>query len=239
VQVVGRVVHECLAVHGARLVDLDLYHTGLAGAFGRHRFALRERRDRNCVEVLVMVENALLVAQRLQELVEEAVASAIPGLMFALAVKRDGGTWSEHDDWDPGAGAELVILDGPAGLAATLEAPSSKDVPVGRGRRLPPLEAMQRFAGWLPPRGALSWYDAFVSYRWGGLDTELADALFAGLSYAVVGTRPVRAFLDRRRLESGRNFTTDFSTALAKSKVAAPQRPLFAPPPTCRAVPGP
>ena len=74
----------------------------------------------------------------------------------------------------------------------------------------------------LPPRGALAWYDAFISYRWGGLDTELADALFASLSYAVVGTRPVRVFLDRRRLESGRNFTTDFATALAKSKVAVP-----------------
>lgn len=211
-----------MAVHGARLVDLDLYDTGLAGAFGRHCFALRERRDRNCIELLIKVENALLVAQRLQELVEEAVASAIPGLMFALAVKSDGGTWSEQDDWAHGAGAELVILDGAEGVTANLEAPSPKDVPIGRGRQLPPLEAAQRFAGWLPPRGALAWYDAFISYRWGGLDTELADALFASLSYAVVGTRPVRVFLDRRRLESGRNFTTDFATALAKSKVAVP-----------------
>jgi hypothetical protein len=113
-----------------------------------------------------------------------------------------------------------VILDGARGLVAAVEgAVGGKDVATGSGRRLAASEAAVVFAAWLSPRGLLAGYDVFVSYRWGGLDMELADVLFAGLSCNLVRDRLVAVFLDRRRLQGGRNFCVDFATALVSSKV--------------------
>jgi len=67
----------------------------------------------------------------------------------------------------------------------------------------------------------------FESYRHGGLDTELTGALFEGLSMksAPAGDGKdgeLHVFLDRHRLETGRNFRDDFARALVTSGVAVP-----------------
>ena len=65
------------------------------------------------------------------------------------------------------------------------------------------------------PKGLLKFYHVFVSYRWGVFDTELAKAIFSILCVTIIsGGRQVQVFLDRNRLEDGRDFSADITRAL-------------------------
>jgi hypothetical protein len=75
----------------------------------------------------------------------------------------------------------------------------------------------------MPNSGIKSRYDVFISYRW-GRDSDFAQALFDSFSNHVVGedSRAVQVFLDKVRLQGGRQFQFDFASALASSLVVAP-----------------
>jgi hypothetical protein len=65
-------------------------------------------------------------------------------------------------------------------------------------------------------------YDVFLSYRWtGSFDEDLTLGLFNNLSEDVFGSsgREINVFLDKRRLQDGRNFQDDFADALLKTAV--------------------
>jgi hypothetical protein len=190
-------------------------------------FSLRERTDRGAMELLVFVDSPRPVAEALLRLVDDAVKTTMPSLRFALAVPAlTGGRWSAAGGPPPDlaeGGGVLAILDGDRGLAALVEA-GAANVPVGPGRVVSAAEARRTFGGWLPAGGplAVGGYDAFLSYRQGDFDSELTAAVFAQLSDQAVGGRGVRVFLDRRRLEGGRDFRGDFARALASATVAVP-----------------
>ena len=78
---------------------------------------------------------------------------------------------------------------------------------------------MQR---WIPPAGLRDCYDVFLSYRWtGSFDEDLTLGLFNNLSEDVFGSsgREINVFLDKRRLQDGRNFQDDFADALLNTAV--------------------
>jgi hypothetical protein len=80
-------------------------------------------------------------------------------------------------------------------------------------------QLLERFKQWLQPSGLRSWYDVFLSYRWGD-DDEVAETLFVKLSREVVQEsvpRGVEVFRDRERLVHGRSFQQDFFVALINS----------------------
>jgi hypothetical protein len=115
---------------------------------------------------------------------------------------------------------ELLLLDGPRGLVEALE--QGKGVTTGAGFRTCKVMRMLLEA-WLPPSGLRPWYHLFESYRQGGLDSELTEALFHALSRQVgPAEEPVQVFLDKRRLQNGQNFRDDFSKALIDSHIALP-----------------
>jgi hypothetical protein len=51
------------------------------------------------------------------------------------------------------------------------------------------------------------------------MDTELVDSMFQAFCHELVEQRQVHVFVDRNRLEDGRNFKTDFSQAVMHSTV--------------------
>ncbi len=59
----------------------------------------------------------------------------------------------------------------------------------------------------------------FLSYRWNdGIEDDLTLGLFNMLSSEILGSgRAIDVFLDKRRLEDGRNFREDFADALLKT----------------------
>jgi hypothetical protein len=62
----------------------------------------------------------------------------------------------------------------------------------------------------------------FLSYRWtGSFDEDLTLSLFNNLSEDVFGSSSseINVFLDKRRLQDGRNFQDDFADALLKTSV--------------------
>jgi hypothetical protein len=62
----------------------------------------------------------------------------------------------------------------------------------------------------------------FLSYKWtGSFDEDLTLGLFNNLSEEVFGPsgREINVFLDKRRLQDGRNFQDDFADALLNTAV--------------------
>jgi len=165
--------------------------------------------------LILMVDTPLLVVERLQELMQEAVAKLMPNLRFAICIDQEGGTCLDGKVSTRPTGS-LVILDGDGGLEQRLKPGDSapEDIKVAPRQRLSAHEARKKFGQWLIPLGLIASYHVFLSYRWGDFDTDLVKALFSTLSVALVGQgRQVHVFLDRNRLEDGRMFSSDFARA--------------------------
>ena len=219
--VVGKVVEECQRVHNMSMSDMDLSVSSISTAFGRHAFTLSELPHLNMMELVISVETPLLIVERLQALIQSAVSKMLQSLHFAICVHEGGGVCQDGRVAAPEG--HLVVLNGPGGLEERLAAAPPQDIAVAPRMRISPVEARTRFAPWLVPTGLLKFYHVFVSYRWGVFDTELAKAIFSILCVTIIcGGLQVRVFLDRNRLEDGRDFPTDFSTALINSRVAVP-----------------
>ena len=174
--------------------------------------------------LILMVDTPLLVVERLQELMQEAVAKLMPNLRFAICIDQEGGTCLDGKVSTRPTGS-LVILDGDGGLEQRLKPGESapEDIKVAPRQRLSAHEARKKFGQWLIPLGLIASYHVFLSYRWGDFDTDLVKALFSTLSVALVGQgRQVHVFLDRNRLEDGRIFSSDFARALINSLVVVP-----------------
>uniref|UniRef100_A0A7S0YYN7 Uncharacterized protein n=1 Tax=Hemiselmis tepida TaxID=464990 RepID=A0A7S0YYN7_9CRYP len=128
------------------------------------------------------------------------------------------------DGVDAGLGldGELVMLHG---LERTVDR-GGEMVVGGRPRSTEWLRAT--FEPWLVPRNLTDSYHVFISYRQGvggqgRVDALLTQGLFFRLSREIdVDSNAVRVFLDKRRLERGRNFRDDFAGALIGSRVVVP-----------------
>ena len=91
---------------------------------------------------------------------------------------------------------------------------------VGPRETLSAAELRERFRSWLVQRGLeRDGYDFFLSesYRWTPLDEELALRLYSELGAR--GNEASRTFLDKMRLEPGRNFARDFAAALCWTRI--------------------
>ena len=131
---------------------------------------------------------------------------------------------TDRPSWQVAAPAgHLVMLKGRGGLEERLTTGPPRDLPLAPRRRISPVEARALFGRWLPPQGLRPFYHVFVSYRWGAHDSELVDGIFSRLCVIIlVGGREIHVFVDRKRLEDARDFSTDFATGLINSRVAVP-----------------
>ena len=219
--VLGKVVEECQRVYDMSVSDMELTVSSIKSSFNRHVFELSELPNQNMIQLVIMVESPLLIVERMLALIQLAVSKMMPNLHFALCVDQGGGVC--QDGHVTGPKDHLVIIEGVGGLENRLTSSPPRDIPVAPGKRLSQVEARKVFGQWLPPLGLLSFYHVFLSYRWGDFDTDFVKTMFASLYTTIIsGGRQVQVFLDRNRLEDGRDFSTDFATALINSLGAVP-----------------
>jgi hypothetical protein len=93
------------------------------------------------------------------------------------------------------------------------------------GRTLMTLqEVKSKYGQWLQLYDLRERYDVFLSYRWGRYDSEFTEQLFDMFTNLSLGAqnRAVEVFLDRKRLQEGRRFKSDFAAALTHTLVVVP-----------------
>jgi hypothetical protein len=86
------------------------------------------------------------------------------------------------------------------------------------------VELTQQFGAWVKVYHLLKKYDVFISYRWNDFDLPMTLGLFDRFSLfnVTASQRAVEVFLDRMRLQDGRDFRDDFGKSLASSAVVVP-----------------
>jgi hypothetical protein len=212
----GKIVSECQTTYnyfGSRYGG-----SRTSACFGRHVFVVQELVGMNMIQLLVMVQNPRKLVSEISRLVQSVIDEMIPSLGFIVAVFDDGSSGPNFQRADVET-AHFVSLN------RAIKCISSGDivhVNSGSNTRLSCADARVLLQRWIPPAGLLDCYDVFLSYRWtGSFDEDLTLGLFNNLSEDVVGSsgREIGVFLDKRRLQDGRNFQDDFADALVKTSL--------------------
>ena len=63
--VIGQLVSECQRVQGMTIDDMQLSMEEIVTSFGRHEFAVRSNMQLNVMELVIMVDSSLLIAERM------------------------------------------------------------------------------------------------------------------------------------------------------------------------------
>jgi hypothetical protein len=194
-------------------------------SFGRQRFRLVHCADIHCVRVDVEGNNPVGIQQKLQDFIKLIVAECMKSLLCFPAVSFESGGAGSI-----GAHAGLFKNLLPSELLIPLQqlrkAGKGESMLAWRGGRtlitLP--EIKSRYGQWLQLYDLRERYDVFLSYRWGRHDSEFTEQLFDVFTNLSVGaqSRAVEVFLDRKRLQEGRRFKSDFAAALTHTLVAVP-----------------
>jgi hypothetical protein len=198
--------------------DLTAHEACLS--YGNRSVILQEETDKSCIRIILLSERPSSVLDVIKKQISEVLHECVPNLCFALTVPSDGGCGLQAVEGDY-KDMSLVFLD------RLLEAEKGLQIDKARPGQpglLSQTQLLERFKQWLPPSGLRSWYDVFLSYRWGD-DDEVAETLFVKLSREVVQEsvpRGVEVFRDRERLVHGRSFQQDFFVALINSAGAVP-----------------
>jgi NLR family CARD domain-containing protein 3 len=212
----GKIVSECQSTYNYFASQYGSSET--CARFGRHSFVVRELAGMNMIQLLVTVENPRKLVSEMSRLVQCVINEMIPSLGFVTAVFDDGGCGQNFQRACVEA-AHFVSLN------QAVKCISSGDVVHVNSTTnvaLSAVEARALLQRWIPPAGLRDSYDVFLSYRWtGSFDEDLTLGLFNNLSEDVFGSsgREIGVFLDKRRLQDGRNFQDDFADALLKTSL--------------------
>jgi GTPase SAR1 family protein len=194
-------------------------------AFGRQRFRLVHCADIHCVRVDVEGDHPVGVQQKLQDFIFRIIDECMKSLLCFPAVVFQSAS---EDTVPPQTGLcktlfanELLIP-----LQQLRKASKGESMLARKGGRtlltLP--EIKSKYGQWLQLYDLRERYDVFLSYRWGTHDSEFTEQLFDMFTNLSVGAsnRAVEVFLDRKRLQEGRLFKSDFAAALTHSLVVVP-----------------
>jgi GTPase SAR1 family protein len=212
----GKIVSECQSTYNYFASQYGSCST--SARFGRHAFAVQELSGMNMIQLLVMVENPRKLVSEMSRLVQLVINEMIPSLGFISAVFDDGGCSQNFQR----ASVETAHF---VSLTRAIKCISSGDVVLlnnARNSSLSAVDARALLQRWIPPAGLRDSYDVFLSYRWtGSFDEDLTLGLFNNLSEDVFSSsgREINVFLDKRRLQDGRNFQDDFADALLKTSM--------------------
>jgi hypothetical protein len=222
----GKIITECQRTYSYFKSKCSRHET--TTFFGKHQFTIRELKELNMIQVLVLVSNPRKLLMELSDLLQSTIDEIIPNLAFCAAVLRDGGTNPNHER-SCIAGSLLAVLSGDNGLIERCSKGLHFDAGDGPQSAV---ELQTKFQIWLPPSGLRSsGYDVFLSYRWTGtdrarqnwgFDEELTMGIFQMLSMdALLGPDKVEVnvFLDKQRLQPARDFQSDFADALLSSSL--------------------
>jgi GTPase SAR1 family protein len=217
-------------------------------SFGPHRFAMESMRAQQMIRIQLLVENPVLVMERIEAMVQEIKTECMAQLQWYVAVREDGPEEVPVEPTPGAAGtAGTAGTAGSAGAAAaaagaaaagTATAATPKGLLiclqriqdtigkggqlwVGRGLHQRELTA-SHFRMWIPP-AVEKYYDVFISYRQSS-DSKFARMLFDCLSKFVFGKegRRLKVFLDSERLLDGQSWKEGFIDGVKKSTVLVP-----------------
>jgi serine/threonine protein kinase/GTPase SAR1 family protein len=208
----GKIISECQRIYN--FPDSKYSRHEISTTFGRLKFVARELKEHHMIQVLVLVETPITLLENLTRLLQESISELIPNLAFCTAVPVTGSL----GDSTCLADAHFAVLSGTNGVLECSK--HNRDFNAGDGSLLTGAQLRKRFGIWLPPSGLKARYHVFLSYRWTGkIEDDLTLGLFNNLSADVLGSgRGIDVFLDKRRLEDGRNFQDDFADALLNSQ---------------------
>ena len=208
----GKIISECQRIYN--FPDSKYSRHEISTTFGRLKFVARELKEHHMIQVFVLVETPIALLENLTRLLQESISELIPNLAFCTAVPVS----DSPSDFSFFPHTHFAVLSGTNGVLEC--AKHSRDFNAGDGSLLSGAQLQHRFGMWLPPSGLRASYDVFLSYRWTGkIEDDLTLGLFNNLSADVLGSgRGIDVFLDKRRLEDGRNFQEDFAEALLKSQ---------------------
>jgi GTPase SAR1 family protein len=208
----GKIISECQRIYN--FPDSKYSRHEISTTFGRLKFVARELKEHNMIQVMVFVETPVALLENLTRLLQVSISELIPNLAFCTAVPVSGSP----SDFGFLADAHFAVLSGANGVLECSK--HNRDFNAGDGSLLSGAQLQHRFGVWLPPSGLRARYDVFLSYRWTGkIEDDLTLGLFNKLSADVLASgRSIDVFLDKRRLEDGRNFQEDFAEALLKSQ---------------------
>jgi GTPase SAR1 family protein len=194
-------------------------------AFGRQRFRLVHCTDIHCVRVDVEGAHPVGVQQKLQDFILLIIDECMKSLLCFPAVVFQSAT---EDIVLPQTGLCKTLLANELliPLQQLRKASKGESMLARKGGRtlltLP--EIKSKYGQWLQLYDLRERYDVFLSYRWGIHDSEFTEQLFDMFTNLSVGAhnRAVEVFLDRKRLQEGRLFKSDFAAALTHSLVVVP-----------------
>jgi GTPase SAR1 family protein len=194
-------------------------------AFGRQRFRLVQCADIHCVRLDVEGANPVGIQQKLFDFIKRIIDECMKSLLCFPAVSFHSEV-TENATAPPGLMKCLLPSELLIPLQQLRKAGKGQSMLAWRGGRtlitLP--EIKSKYGQWLQLFERRERYDAFISYRWGRYDSEFTEQLFDMFTNFSVGaqSRAVEVFLDRKRLQEGRLFKSDFAAALTHSLVVVP-----------------
>ena len=160
-----------------------------------------------------MVDNPRKLVSEISQILQSVINEMIPSLGFCPAVLSDGSC-GPNFQFSSVASAHFVALKH---ITQSIGSNCIVHTNSSSRTRLSAADARIFFEKWVAPEGLRTRYDVFLSYRWtGSFDEDLTSGLFNNLSEDLVGStgHEIHVFLDKKRLQDGRNFQEDFADAL-------------------------
>ena len=212
----GKIVSECQSTYNYFASQYGSSAT--SACFGRHMFVVQELAGMNVIQLLVTVENPRKLVSEMSRLVQLVISEMIPSLSFIVAVFDDGSSRQNFQR----ASVETAHFVSLSQAVKCISSGGIVHLNSATNTFLSAADARVLLQRWIPPTGLRDCYDVFLSYRWtGSFDEDLTLGLFNNLSEDVFGSsgREINVFLDKRRLQDGRNFQDDFADALLKTSM--------------------
>ncbi len=212
-----------------------MYKTLAVLFFGRQRFRIYCIPTWNCVRIDIEGINPLAVFDRITELIDLTINECMRNLHYSARFLHVNGN-AENSGIVAGSPAKWVkrsYENLPTNTQLTFLSLNEVQRCVKEHTDLfddygscvlNESELTQCYGSWVRVYHPLESYDVFLSYRWNDFDSPLTLGLFDRFSLFNITSlqRAVEVFLDRMRLQDGRNFRDDFGKSLAYSTVVVP-----------------
>jgi hypothetical protein len=227
-RLVGKVVAWCQqSVMSRNLHDQELYRDEVVLSFSSQRFRLKVYQDIHCIRLDVEGKNPLLVHDFVETFQRKIIAECMQSLRFFTALPFLSNYKNDNDNNNNNSTMDVFLRDDTLflPLVEINNVIQNQSVLTRRGGRklLTSKESMSLYGSWIVDRSLRDSYDLFLSYRWGPLDSLFVSKLFGFSNYNVdEDNRAVAVFLDKERLQDGRQFQMDFAKALSTSLVIVP-----------------
>jgi GTPase SAR1 family protein len=200
--------------------DIFLAHNEAILSFGNQRFHLIHHITTNTIQVNIEGQNPHAIHERLlhqiKQIIEECMKYLKVFTVIPYYVNSQSINNNNNDTLQPNIFIKLSKILQSAFQHTELTIRSS-------GIRTL-LSQNEKFTPWIEEMKTKSFYDLFISYRWGSYDSMFVQGLYdtCTLYNLTKQHRAINIFLDKYRLQNGKDFSNDFIKGLFSSKIIIP-----------------